>query len=436
MYRNVGAAAIRCAGGKRSHQRFLLQRQQQQERAVSSPAGVLFSAPSSAESAKTCEQTRVSSSSSSNGKNQWMALGGICHRDTQPLLVPERRFFRSSSWQAADDTKAAAQVPTESATPAAADPETADAAASVLPEAPPTLEAPVATETPREAGEASDAAGAAPDPEPAVVDEAAATVAPTEKAAPKDKAAQKEKAGQEEKVAPAAASVLSPSASVGGPPSTVGGPPVVDGVKQYSTPELTKDAAKHKAGLEDPTRPDWQNPLHHDNPDMQKIFQEDFSSDAAFEAAVNPAPPVDDGSGKIAAPAHLHDLADQMVNLTMLEMNELINRIADHYGFHEGMLSPDDSSGGEGGGDDDGDGAAAAPVAEKTAFDVRLVSYDASIKIKIIKEVRVVVPGLGLKEAKELVEGAPIALQKGVSKEVADQIKAKLEALGAVMEIV
>ena len=74
--------------------------------------------------------------------------------------------------------------------------------------------------------------------------------------------------------------------------------------------------------------------------------------------------------------------------------------------------------------------------AEKTTFDVKLVSYDATVKIKIIKEVRVVVPGLGLKEAKELVEGAPVVLQKGVSKEVAEASKEKLVALGAVIEIV
>jgi large subunit ribosomal protein L7/L12 len=211
-------------------------------------------------------------------------------------------------------------------------------------------------------------------------------------------------------------------------------PAVVEGIKLYSTPELTADAARHKAGLEDPTRPEWQNPLHHNNPDMQKKFREDFDSDEAFEAAVNPAPPINDGSGKVMAPAYLHELADEMVHLTMLEMNELVNKIADHYGFHEGMLSP---GGDEEGADvDDEDGGIAAPVAEKTAFDVKLVSFDASVKIKIIKEVRALVPGLGLKEAKELVEGAPVALQKGVNKEEAEKIKAKLEELGAVMEIV
>jgi large subunit ribosomal protein L7/L12 len=220
-------------------------------------------------------------------------------------------------------------------------------------------------------------------------------------------------------------------------PSLTGGPPIVDGVKQYSTDELTRDAARHKAGLDDPTRPDWQNPLHDGNVEMSKMFVEDFESPQAFAAAQNPAPPLDDGSGRVVAPEYLHDLADEMVHLTMFEMNELINRMADHYGFTEGMFTPDSGSdNGGGGGDDDDAGAAAAAAPEKTTFDVKLVSYDASIKIKIIKEVRVIVPGLGLKEAKELVEGVPVALQKGVSKEMAEQIKAKLDELGAVTEIV
>lgn len=237
----------------------------------------------------------------------------------------------------------------------------------------------------------------------------------------------------------------SPDDSRVSPTSLEGGPPVdASGVRQYSTPELTADAARHKAGMSDPTRPDWQNPLHHNNEDITKMFREEFDSDEAFEAAQIPAPPIamsplPGEPARIAAPDHLHALADEMVHLTMLEMNELINRIADHYGFQEGMLNPEgDGGGGDAYDDNDGDdsGAASAAAAEKTTFDVKLVSYDAAMKIKIIKEVRVVVPGLGLKEAKELVEGAPVALQKGVSKEVAEQIKAKLEELGAVLEIV
>ena len=81
--------------------------------------------------------------------------------------------------------------------------------------------------------------------------------------------------------------------------------------------------------------------------------------------------------------------------------------------------------------------AAAAPVEpveEKTVFDIKLISFDAKAKIKIIKEVRALV-GLGLKEAKELVEGAPKVIQKGVKKEAAEEVKKLLEGIGAVIEI-
>jgi large subunit ribosomal protein L7/L12 len=219
------------------------------------------------------------------------------------------------------------------------------------------------------------------------------------------------------------------------PPSSSGGPPIVDGVRQYSTPEITADAAKHRAGLKDPDIPTYQNPLHHNNPEMQKIFREDFESDEAFEKAVQPAPPLDDGSGRVPAPQHIHDLAEEMMNLTMLEYNELINRLADHYGFDESWLAPSADGTGGGGAEEEEEGDA-APVQEKTTFDVRLVSFDDKAKIKIIKEARTIVPGLGLKEAKALVESAPCLIQKGIKKEEAEAIKEKLDALGAVTEVV
>ena len=76
----------------------------------------------------------------------------------------------------------------------------------------------------------------------------------------------------------------------------------------------------------------------------------------------------------------------------------------------------------------------AAPVEEKTEFDVILKDGGAQ-KIKVIKVVREVIPGLGLKEAKELVEGAPKTLKEAVSKEAAEEMKKKFEELGAVIEI-
>jgi len=214
-------------------------------------------------------------------------------------------------------------------------------------------------------------------------------------------------------------------------PSDTGGS---DGPTDYSTPELAIDAEKHKAGLADPDRPSWQNPLHHNNPDMEKVFPEDFDSPEEFEAAKVPIPPFDEPDGSVAAPEYLKELADEIVHLNMLEMNELVNKIGHHFGFHEGMLSPDEMA------DDDVDegadaGGAPAAVEAKTVFDIKLVAFDAKAKIKVIKEVRSIA-GLGLKEAKEMVESAPKVVLKDIKKEEAEEIKAKLEEIGATIEVV
>lgn len=95
-----------------------------------------------------------------------------------------------------------------------------------------------------------------------------------------------------------------------------------------------------------------------------------------------------------------------------------------------GVMMPGASFGGPKGGANAG-GKAKEEKAEKTAFDLKLEGgYDASVKIKIIKEVRACTD-LGLKEAKELVEKAPTLLKKGVSKEEAEKIIAKLKDVGA-----
>eukprot|EP00578_Thalassiosira_sp_NH16_P006109 CAMPEP_0181117486 /NCGR_PEP_ID=MMETSP1071-20121207/22550_1 /TAXON_ID=35127 /ORGANISM="Thalassiosira sp., Strain NH16" /LENGTH=107 /DNA_ID=CAMNT_0023201881 /DNA_START=304 /DNA_END=627 /DNA_ORIENTATION=+ len=80
-------------------------------------------------------------------------------------------------------------------------------------------------------------------------------------------------------------------------------------------------------------------------------------------------------------------------------------------------------------------GAEAAVVEEKTIFDLKLTGFDAKSKIKVIKEVRAIT-SLGLKEAKELVEGAPTNVKKDIQKEEAEELKAKLEKVGATIEIV
>jgi large subunit ribosomal protein L7/L12 len=79
--------------------------------------------------------------------------------------------------------------------------------------------------------------------------------------------------------------------------------------------------------------------------------------------------------------------------------------------------------------------AEAQPAEEKTEFDVVLKEVPADKRVAVIKEIRTVVSGLGLKEAKELVESAPKTIREAVSKEEAQKIKQKLEAAGAVVEI-
>jgi large subunit ribosomal protein L7/L12 len=171
-----------------------------------------------------------------------------------------------------------------------------------------------------------------------------------------------------------------------------------------------------------------------ENPDLAtgedlKIFFEDF--EPGEEIPMVPLPPFDDGSGKVLASPELKSLADRVCTLSFIEIHQLTKLINDHFGFDDSM---DFAVGGSVGGADGHVADQAASVEEKTAFDLKLMSYDAKSKIKIIKEVRGIAE-LGLKEAKELVEGAPKIIKKGIKQEEADDLKAKLEALGAVVEI-
>ena len=117
-------------------------------------------------------------------------------------------------------------------------------------------------------------------------------------------------------------------------------------------------------------------------------------------------------------------LMDDVKALTVLELNELVKALEEEFGVT--AAAPVAAAGAVAGG-------AAAGAAEQTEFTVVLKDGGAS-KINVIKVVREIT-GLGLKEAKELVDGAPKELKAGVSKEEADSIKAKLEEAGAVVEI-
>jgi large subunit ribosomal protein L7/L12 len=124
----------------------------------------------------------------------------------------------------------------------------------------------------------------------------------------------------------------------------------------------------------------------------------------------------------------VQDIIEQIDKLSVLELHELVKSLEDKFGVS--AAAPVAVAGAPAAG-----GGAAAPAAEaKTEFDVILIAAGEK-KINVIKVVREVVPGLGLKEAKDLVEGAPKPVKTGVTKEEADTIKGKLEAEGAKVEI-
>ena len=124
--------------------------------------------------------------------------------------------------------------------------------------------------------------------------------------------------------------------------------------------------------------------------------------------------------------ADLNKIVDELSGLTVLEVAELVKTLETKWGVSAAAPVAVAAAGG---------GAAAAPAAEaKTEFDVVLTEGGTN-KIGVIKEVRTIVPGLGLAEAKKLVESAPQPLKQGVSKEEADEIKKKMEAAGAKVEI-
>ncbi len=126
--------------------------------------------------------------------------------------------------------------------------------------------------------------------------------------------------------------------------------------------------------------------------------------------------------------ADTNTIVEQLSGLTVLEIAGLVKQLEEKWGVSAAapvaMAAP--AAGG---------GGAAAPAAEeKTTFEVILKEMGSN-KIGVIKEVRGAVPGLGLAEAKALVEGAPKSIKEGVTKEEAEEIKKKIEAAGAKVEI-
>ena len=116
-------------------------------------------------------------------------------------------------------------------------------------------------------------------------------------------------------------------------------------------------------------------------------------------------------------------LIEEVKGLTVLELSELVKALEEEFGVSAAAMAAPAA----------GAGAAAPAAEEKTEFDVVLAEVGAE-KIKVIKVVREIT-GLGLKEAKDLVDGAPKPIKEGVSKDDADSIKAKLEEVGAKVEV-
>jgi large subunit ribosomal protein L7/L12 len=127
--------------------------------------------------------------------------------------------------------------------------------------------------------------------------------------------------------------------------------------------------------------------------------------------------------------ANTEQIVEQLSGLTVLEIADLVKKLEEKWGVSAAApiaVAAGPVAGG---------GAATAPAAEeKTTFDVILKEIGGN-KIAVIKEVRAAVSGLGLAEAKALVEGAPKPIKEGVTKEEAEEIKKKVEAAGAKVEI-
>jgi len=121
------------------------------------------------------------------------------------------------------------------------------------------------------------------------------------------------------------------------------------------------------------------------------------------------------------------EIIEAIASMTVLEVSELVKAMEEKFGVSAAAPVAVAAVGAA-------PGAAAAPAEEKTEFNVILKAFDDSKKIAVIKEVRAVT-GLGLKEAKDLVEGAPKPLKENVSKEEAAKIKEQITAAGGTVEI-
>ena len=117
-------------------------------------------------------------------------------------------------------------------------------------------------------------------------------------------------------------------------------------------------------------------------------------------------------------------MIEEVKSLTVLELNDLVKALEEEFGVSAAAMAAPAAGG----------AAAGAAAEEKTEFDVVLAGFDAAAKIKVIKVVREIT-GLGLAEAKAVVEGAPKALKEGLGKDEAEELKKKVEEAGGKVEL-
>ena len=129
---------------------------------------------------------------------------------------------------------------------------------------------------------------------------------------------------------------------------------------------------------------------------------------------------------KISEENKMEEFVSYVENLTVLELSKLVKTLEERLGVSAAAPVAVAAA--------PAAGAAAPAAEEKTEFDVILAGFDAAKKIGVIKEIRGIT-GLGLKEAKDLVEGAPKAIKEGIAKDEAEKLKAALEAAGAKVEV-
>lgn len=199
---------------------------------------------------------------------------------------------------------------------------------------------------------------------------------------------------------------------------------------RYFSEDTSSQPKEGEGEGEEEELPIWHNPNVKETDD--RIFLDEFQP--GEEIPIAQLPPMvssTEDDGKVQASEELHALADEIINLKFVDVIRITQRLDQIYGFDQDV---DDGEDEDGDGGADGAGAEGeAAKEEKTTFDLKLTGFEAKSKIKVIKEVRALT-GLGLKEAKEIVESAPKVILKDIKKDDMEEIQKKLEAVGATVE--